>query len=50
MLAGTFLQTFLLLYVLYKTNWNAEVEQTTERMRKWGGQDIIPEKMANNGV
>ncbi|KAJ8773215.1 hypothetical protein K2173_028392 [Erythroxylum novogranatense] len=40
MLVGTFLQTLLLLYVLYKTNWNSEVEQTSERMRKWGGQEI----------
>uniref|UniRef100_A0A2P2K0Q8 Protein DETOXIFICATION n=1 Tax=Rhizophora mucronata TaxID=61149 RepID=A0A2P2K0Q8_RHIMU len=43
MLAGTCLQTLLLLYVLYRTNWNAEVEQTTERMRKWGGQDVNPD-------
>ncbi|XAR53633.1 hypothetical protein NMG60_11022259 [Bertholletia excelsa] len=41
MIAGTALQTLLLLYVLYKTNWNKEVEQTTERMRKWGGQDTV---------
>ncbi|XP_022863769.1 protein DETOXIFICATION 35-like isoform X1 [Olea europaea var. sylvestris] len=40
MIAGTALQTLLLLLVLYKTNWNKEVEQTTERMRKWGGQDV----------
>ncbi|KAL2227057.1 protein DETOXIFICATION 35 [Sesamum indicum] len=47
MIAGTALQTLLLLLVLYKTNWKAEVEQTTERMRKWGGQDIASEKPAN---
>ncbi|CAK7337032.1 unnamed protein product [Dovyalis caffra] len=41
MIAGTALQTLLLLIVLYKTNWIKEVEQTTERMRKWGGQDIF---------
>ncbi|XP_010537165.1 PREDICTED: protein DETOXIFICATION 35 [Tarenaya hassleriana] len=35
MIAGTALQTLLLLFVLYKTNWNKEVEQTTERLRKW---------------
>ncbi|XP_073119379.1 protein DETOXIFICATION 35-like [Henckelia pumila] len=40
MIAGIALQTLLLLFVLYKTNWNKEVDQTTERMRKWGGQDI----------
>ncbi|KAK4384952.1 protein DETOXIFICATION 35 [Sesamum angolense] len=47
MIAGTALQTLLLLLVLYKTNWRKEVEQTTERMRKWGGQDIESEKPAN---
>ncbi|KAL8557235.1 hypothetical protein ACS0TY_004613 [Phlomoides rotata] len=47
MIAGTALQTLLLLLVLYKTNWNKEVEQTTKRMRKWGGQDIASEKPAN---
>ncbi|XP_022887084.1 protein DETOXIFICATION 35-like [Olea europaea var. sylvestris] len=41
MIAGVGLQTLLLLLVLYKTNWNTEVEQTSERMRKWGGQDVI---------
>ncbi|CAI9771930.1 unnamed protein product [Fraxinus pennsylvanica] len=41
MIAGVALQTLLLLLVLYKTNWNKEVEQTTERMRKWGGHDVI---------
>nr|AND01210.1 putative multidrug resistance protein [Linum usitatissimum] len=40
MIAGTGLQTVLLLFILYKTNWNKEVEQSAERMRKWGGQEI----------
>ncbi|KAK6925850.1 Multi antimicrobial extrusion protein [Dillenia turbinata] len=40
MIAGTALQTLLLVIVLCKTNWRTEVEQTTERMRRWGGQDI----------
>ncbi|KAE8705291.1 Detoxifying efflux carrier 35 isoform 3 [Hibiscus syriacus] len=40
MIAGTASQTLLLLVVLLKTNWNKEVEQTSERMKKWGGQDI----------
>ncbi|PIN26442.1 putative membrane protein, predicted efflux pump [Handroanthus impetiginosus] len=44
MIAGVALQTLLLILVLYKTNWNKEVEQTTERMRKWGGQDIASER------
>ncbi|KAL0304294.1 UNVERIFIED_CONTAM: protein DETOXIFICATION 35 [Sesamum radiatum] len=41
MIAGVALQTLLLLLVLYKTNWNKEVEQTTARMRKWGDQDVM---------
>ncbi|XP_024021656.1 protein DETOXIFICATION 35 [Morus notabilis] len=40
MICGTGLQTLLLMIVLYKTSWNKEVEETTERMRKWGGQEI----------
>ncbi|KAF3973101.1 hypothetical protein ACB098_12G055600 [Castanea mollissima] len=48
MISGTALQTLLLLIVLYKTNWNKEVEQTIERMRKWGGQDINIEKTTDN--
>ncbi|CAN8325926.1 unnamed protein product [Cochlearia groenlandica] len=39
MICGTALQTLILLFVLYKTNWNKEVEGTMERMKKWGGSD-----------
>ncbi|ESQ54740.1 hypothetical protein EUTSA_v10025035mg [Eutrema salsugineum] len=39
MIAGTALQTLLLMIVLYKTNWNKEVEETMERMKKWGGSE-----------
>ncbi|GMY07291.1 protein DETOXIFICATION 35-like [Fagus crenata] len=48
MICGTGLQTLLLLIILYKTNWTKEVEQTTERMRRWGGQDIKVEQIAND--
>nr|WDY35016.1 multidrug toxin excretion transporter MATE 5 [Diospyros kaki] len=48
MIAGTALQTLLLLIILYRTNWNKEVEQTTDRMRKWGGEDIIADKLDSN--
>ncbi|XP_060203699.1 protein DETOXIFICATION 35-like [Lycium barbarum] len=44
MIAGAASQTLLLLIILYKTNWSKEVEDTTERMRKWGGQDFEAEK------
>ncbi|GAA0167224.1 transporter [Lithospermum erythrorhizon] len=43
MIAGTTLQTLVLLFVLYRTNWKNEVKLSSERMRKWGGQNIEPE-------
>nr|GMC93048.1 protein DETOXIFICATION 35-like [Ipomoea batatas] len=49
MIAGAGMQTLLLLIVLYKTNWTNEVKQTTERMKKWGGQDInVGDKSPNH--
>ncbi|XP_062154611.1 protein DETOXIFICATION 34 [Alnus glutinosa] len=39
MIFGTFLQTLILLFITYKTNWNKEVEQASIRMQKWTGQD-----------
>ncbi|KAM7267321.1 hypothetical protein ACFE04_009487 [Oxalis oulophora] len=48
MICGTALQTLLLLIVLYKTNWSKEVEQTNERMRKWGGQEIVLNEDTNS--
>ncbi|KAK4269723.1 hypothetical protein QN277_022842 [Acacia crassicarpa] len=39
MILGIVLQTLILLFVLYKTNWNKEVLQSTERVRRWGGHD-----------
>lgn len=47
MISGAILQTLLLLLVLYNTNWMKEVEQTTERMRKWGGQEVVIDKIAS---
>ncbi|RVW42028.1 hypothetical protein CK203_116980 [Vitis vinifera] len=32
------------LFIVYRTNWNKEVEQTTERMLKWEGQHIEPRR------
>ncbi|BBN69857.1 detoxifying efflux carrier 35 [Prunus dulcis] len=40
MICGTALQTLLLMIVLYKTNWNKEVEQATKRVRKWGTSQL----------
>ncbi|CAL0305213.1 unnamed protein product [Lupinus luteus] len=41
MICGTMLQTMILVYIIYKTNWNKEVEQASERMRKWTGQELV---------
>lgn len=45
MICGTSLQTLILLFIIWKTNWNKEVEQASERLRKWGGQDEGSEKI-----
>ncbi|CAN1267498.1 Protein DETOXIFICATION 35 [Linum perenne] len=47
MIAGTTLQTLLLLIILYRTNWNREVEETSERMKKWDGQETKPKGKIN---
>ncbi|XP_057495732.1 protein DETOXIFICATION 34-like isoform X2 [Actinidia eriantha] len=39
MICGTFLQTLILLFITWKTNWNDEVVQASERLRHWVGQD-----------
>ncbi|XP_043715558.1 protein DETOXIFICATION 35-like [Telopea speciosissima] len=39
MLCGTALQTLILLFIIWKTDWKDEAEQATERVRMWGGQD-----------
>ncbi|KNA12406.1 hypothetical protein SOVF_126240 [Spinacia oleracea] len=48
MIAGTLLQTLILLFILYRTNWNKEVEETSSRMQKWGGQDINADNKGDN--
>ncbi|KAK4734576.1 hypothetical protein R3W88_008837 [Solanum pinnatisectum] len=45
MIAGLALQTLLLSFVLYRIDWNKEVEQTMKRMRIWGDQDLETEKI-----
>ncbi|GMI69612.1 hypothetical protein like AT4G00350 [Hibiscus trionum] len=47
MICGTFLQTLILLYITYKTNWNTEVEQASERMRQWGAEMHAPDNGPN---
>ncbi|KAK1314043.1 Protein TRANSPARENT TESTA 12 [Acorus calamus] len=37
MLSGTVLQTLILFWMIYKTNWNKEASIAVDRIRKWGG-------------
>ncbi|KAL8114147.1 hypothetical protein AgCh_021133 [Apium graveolens] len=39
MISGTSLQTVILLIIIWKTNWDTEVEEASQRMRKWGAPD-----------
>ncbi|KAK9108780.1 hypothetical protein Sjap_016840 [Stephania japonica] len=43
MFAGAFVQTLILVYILYRTNWQKEAVQAEERIRKWGGHTERPE-------
>ncbi|KAK2458050.1 protein DETOXIFICATION [Trifolium repens] len=47
MICGILLQTLMLMGILYKTNWNKEVDNTTARVQQWGGQAI---EVDSNGV
>ncbi|XP_058081015.1 protein DETOXIFICATION 33-like [Magnolia sinica] len=38
MLAGTLLQTIILTWITYRTNWQKESFQAEERLQTWGGQ------------
>lgn len=35
MMGGTVMQTIILLWVTYRTNWNKEVEKASDRLDKW---------------
>ncbi|XP_077227647.1 protein DETOXIFICATION 29-like [Tasmannia lanceolata] len=37
MLSGTLLQTFVLFWMIYRTNWNKEASVAEDRIRLWGG-------------
>ncbi|KAL6186452.1 hypothetical protein ACLB2K_042572 [Fragaria x ananassa] len=50
MLLGTVLQTCVLFYLVYKTNWNKEASIAEERIRKWGGQSDNSKDKENNGA
>ncbi|KAL6190454.1 hypothetical protein ACLB2K_036851 [Fragaria x ananassa] len=50
MLLGTVLQTCVLFYLVYKTNWNKEASIAEDRIRKWGGQSDNSKDKENNGA
>ncbi|KAL6193261.1 hypothetical protein ACLB2K_034345 [Fragaria x ananassa] len=50
MLLGTVLQTCVLFYLVYKTNWNKEASIAEDRIRKWGGQSDNSKDRENNGA
>ncbi|GAB4826325.1 Protein DETOXIFICATION 35 [Ancistrocladus abbreviatus] len=50
MIAGVALQTLLLLIVIYRINWNKEVDETSERMRKWGGQVVKADTVEDGAI
>ncbi|PKA46627.1 Protein transparent TESTA 12 [Apostasia shenzhenica] len=41
MLCGTALQTLILLYIVWKTNWKEEAAQASQRVRLWAGEEEI---------
>ncbi|KGN51764.1 protein DETOXIFICATION 29 [Cucumis sativus] len=40
MIGGTIIQTFILVWMVYKTNWNEEASVAEDRIRKWGGPTV----------
>ncbi|KAK4775144.1 hypothetical protein SAY86_010079 [Trapa natans] len=54
MLIGCLVQTLVLLYVIFKTNWQKEASKAEERMRTWGGttgtQETTTELSRMNGA
>ncbi|KAK9277407.1 hypothetical protein L1049_006950 [Liquidambar formosana] len=39
MLTGTIVQTCVLVFMVYRTNWNREASIAGDRIRTWGGED-----------
>ncbi|CAN1313006.1 Protein DETOXIFICATION 29 [Linum perenne] len=39
MMAGTVVQTLVLYFMIYKTNWNTEASIAEDRIKQWGGDD-----------
>ncbi|EAY90718.1 hypothetical protein OsI_12316 [Oryza sativa Indica Group] len=45
MIVGLFVQTLILVYVTFRTDWNREVGEAKKRLNKWG--DIAKPLLAN---
>ncbi|GAA0177902.1 transporter [Lithospermum erythrorhizon] len=45
MLGGTVLQTIILLFIVFRTNWRKEALQAEERVRTWGGQVVSEQSL-----
>ncbi|XP_048318341.2 protein DETOXIFICATION 29 [Ziziphus jujuba] len=48
MLSGTVVQTCVLFWMVYKTNWNKEASIAEDRIRKWGGHKDSKQNDAEN--
>uniref|UniRef100_A0A2P2J8T0 Protein DETOXIFICATION n=2 Tax=Rhizophora mucronata TaxID=61149 RepID=A0A2P2J8T0_RHIMU len=48
MLSGTALQTCVLSWMVYRTNWNKEASIAEDRIRKWGGHTDSKENTAED--
>ncbi|KAG9159733.1 hypothetical protein Leryth_007754, partial [Lithospermum erythrorhizon] len=42
MLGGTLMQTIILMWVIFRTDWNKEVEASMKRLDKWDDKVIEP--------
>ncbi|KAM0922731.1 hypothetical protein ACQ4PT_005985 [Festuca glaucescens] len=41
MIGGTLMQTLILLWVTFRTDWNKEVAQSMKRLNKWEGKKLL---------
>ncbi|QHO11433.1 hypothetical protein HN873_051079 [Arachis hypogaea] len=48
MMSGTILQSCVLFFMVYKTNWNKEASLAEDRIKKWGGSKDSEENLIAN--
>ncbi|CAI9775361.1 unnamed protein product [Fraxinus pennsylvanica] len=41
MVGGTIIQTIVLIFIIYKTNWNKEASIAAKRIKQWGGEPDV---------